>query len=264
MIGARLGAGHEADVHAWGDDAVVKLYRPGFPGHRAEAVALAGLDGRGIAPALLDTVECDGRTGLVLQRLDGSDILSLLQRQPWRLPVLARALARAHLVVHDVHAPRQLPELRQVLAARIDDAVLPQRLRDHARRVLDGLPGGDRLCHGDYHPGNVLVGAERVAVIDWPNATRGVPPADHARTLLLLRWSAPLPDTPLAARALIRAGRTVFAHRYARVYRAGSPQPLPELGSWLVVNAAARLAEGIEAEHATLVDFLDRSHRKAR
>lgn len=40
MIGAKLGAGREADVHAWGDDAVVKLYRPGFGGHRAKALAL--------------------------------------------------------------------------------------------------------------------------------------------------------------------------------------------------------------------------------
>ena len=67
MIGAKLGAGREADVHAWGDDAVVKLYRSGLLGHRAEAVALAKLDGRGIAPQLVDTVECDGRIGLVLE-----------------------------------------------------------------------------------------------------------------------------------------------------------------------------------------------------
>lgn len=50
MIGAKLGAGREADVHAWGDNAVVKLYRPGFGGHRAEALALASLDGHDFAP----------------------------------------------------------------------------------------------------------------------------------------------------------------------------------------------------------------------
>jgi hypothetical protein len=30
MIGSKLGAGREAEVYAWDDDAVVKLYRPGF------------------------------------------------------------------------------------------------------------------------------------------------------------------------------------------------------------------------------------------
>jgi Ser/Thr protein kinase RdoA (MazF antagonist) len=263
MIGAKLGAGREADVHAWGDDAVVKLYRAGFPGHRAEAVALAKVKGCGIAPRLVDIVECDGRTGLVLERLGGSDMLSLLQRQPWRVLGLARALAGTHLAVHGVPAPRNLPELRQVLAARIADAVMPPHLGTYALRVLDALPDGNRLCHGDYHPGNVLVAADRVAVIDWPNAARGVPEADHARTMLLLRRADPLPDTPLASRALIMAGRSMFAHRYARAYRDGSPQRLRQVDSWLVVHAAARLAEGIEVEQATLVGFLDRAHQKA-
>jgi len=263
MIGARLGAGREADVHAWGDDAVVKLYRPGFRGHRAEALALARLDGRGIAPALVDTVECDGRAGLVLERLGGSDMLSLLQRQPWRAFRLARALADTHVVVHEVRAPGDLPELRQALAARIADAVLPPRVRDYALRMLDALPSGDRLCHGDYHPGNVLVADDRVAVIDWPNATRGVPEADHARTLLLLRWSAPLPGTPALSRALLTAGRSVFARRYARAYRDGSPQPPRQTAAWLVVHAAARLSEGIGAERATLLGYLGRARRRA-
>jgi hypothetical protein len=262
MIGARIGAGREADVHAWGGDAVVKLYRPGFGGHRAEALALANLDGQGVAPRLIDTVECDGRVGLVLERLAGSDMLSLVQRQPWRLLGLAPALAGAHLVVHHVRAPAELPALRDVLAARIDDAVVPPRLRGYALRVLDGLPDGDRLCHGDYHPGNVLVAADRVAVIDWANATRGAPEADHARTMLLVRWADPLPGTPLASRALMAAGRSVFAHSYARAYRAGSSQPVPQVDSWLVVNAAARLAEGIEVEQATLIGLLDRAQRR--
>jgi Ser/Thr protein kinase RdoA (MazF antagonist) len=263
MIGSKLGAGREADVHAWGDDTVVKLYRPGFLGDRAEAVALTKLDGRGIAPKLVDTVEYDGRTGLVLERLGGSDMLSLLQRQPWRAIGLARTLAGTHLAIHEVPAPGDLPELRQTLAARIADAVMPSHLRDYALRVLDALPDGDRLCHGDYHPGNVLVATDRVAVIDWPNAARGVPEADHARTMLLLRWADPLPDTPLVSRALITAGRAMFAYGYARAYRDGSPQPLGQTASWLVVHTAARLAEGIEVEQAALIGFLDRAHQRA-
>jgi aminoglycoside phosphotransferase (APT) family kinase protein len=140
---------------------------------------------------------------------------------------------------------------------------MPSHLRDYALRVLDALPDGDRLCHGDYHPGNVLVAADRVAVIDWPNAALGVPEADRARTMLLLRWADPLPDTPLVSRALITVGRSMFAYGYARAYRDRSPQPLGQTASWLVVHTAARLAEGIEVEQDTLIGFLDRAHQRA-
>jgi Ser/Thr protein kinase RdoA (MazF antagonist) len=263
VIGPKVGQGREAEVYAWGDDAVVKLYRPGYLGHRAESVALARLDGHRVAPRLIDIVHCDGRPGLVLERLGGSDMLALLPRQPWRVLSLARALAKAHLAVHSVQTPGDLPDLRQVLAARIHDAVLPPQLRDFALRVLDGLPSGDRLCHGDFHPGNVLVAADRVSVIDWANAARGVPEADHARTVLLLQWADPLPGTPLISRGLMAAGRSAFAHGYARTYRGGSQQPLQLVDSWLTVHAAARLSEGIEVEQPALIGLLDRARRQA-
>src|SRR3546814_7594415 len=57
--------------------------------------------------------------------------------------------------------------------------------------ILDALPDGDRLCHGDYHPGNVIETAGGPVVIDWPAVTRGHPDADYARTLLLLRLGEP-------------------------------------------------------------------------
>jgi aminoglycoside phosphotransferase (APT) family kinase protein len=175
---------------------------------------------------------------------------------------LAGALATAHRAVHRVAAPVELPELRRVLAARIRDAALPPHLRTFALRVLDGLPDGDRLCHGDYHPGNVLLAGDRPAVIDWPGAARGVPDADHARTLLLLRWAKPPPGTPPLSRALIAAGRRPLARRYTRAYRRGAP-PVRQVDSWLLVHAAARLSEGIPAERTMLIGMLDRARRRA-
>jgi Phosphotransferase enzyme family len=263
MIGARLGAGREAEVFAWGDDAVIKLYRSGFGGHHAEAVALSRLDGHGVAPRLIEVVDYDGRTGVVLERLGGPDMLTLLQRQPWRVLGLAHALAEAHLAVQAVPAPADLPDLCEVLAVRIDEASLPPHLKGFALRVLDGLPAGDRLCHGDYHPANVLVAADGVRVIDWAGAARGAPEADHARTLLLLRWADPLPGTPLISRALMAAGRSVLAHGYMRTYTRRSQQLVQQVDSWLTVHAAARLSEGIEVERPTLIGLLDRTRRGA-
>jgi Phosphotransferase enzyme family len=263
VIGPKVGAGREAEVFAWGDDAVVKLYRPGYQGHRAETTVLAQLDGRAGAPRLIDVVEHDGRRGLVLERLPGSDMLTSLQRRPWRLVALAEQLAEAHLVVHDVLGSEDLPDLRQLLTARIQDAPLQPQLRDFALRVLDGLPAGDRLCHGDYHPGNVLVADDRVSVIDWANAARGVPEADYARTLLLLRWADPLPGTPLISRGLMAAGRSLFARTYVATHRRGSLQPQRDVGSWLTVSAAARMSDGIEVEWPKLIGLLDRAWREA-
>src|SRR5262249_32734508 len=148
VLGSVIASGREAEVYALdGDDrAVVKLFRPGFGGHAAEAAALAQLDDSRVAPRLLDTVRVDGRGGLILQRLDGLDMLALLGRQPWRVLSLARELANAALRIHRLQAPAALPDQIEVLRERIAATDLEARLRDCALRVLDTLPAGDRLC----------------------------------------------------------------------------------------------------------------------
>lgn len=261
MIGNWLGVGREAEVYAWGDGAVVKLYRPGFRGHGAEAAVLGELNGRCGAPRLIEEVEYDGRRGLVIERLPGTDMLTAVQRHPWQLAGLSRQLATAHRRIHQVEAPTTLPDLREVMAARIEDVLLPPLLRDFALHTLDELPAGDRLCHGDFHPGNVLVDQNQIGVIDWANAARGVPEADHARTLMLLRWADPLPGTPPLVRRILTAGRGLFARNYARAYRRGSSETLHAVRSWLTVNLAARMSEGIEVEQPLLLHLLEQAHR---
>jgi Ser/Thr protein kinase RdoA (MazF antagonist) len=263
MIGAKIAEGREAEVHAYDTDTVVKLYRPGYLGHLAEASALAALDGHGVAPRAFGTITIDGRHGVIMQRLDGVDLLTLVQRRPWRLFGLARLHARAHVLVNRVHAPAQLPDLKDTLAARIETAVANLTLRDFALQVLDPLPAGDRLCHGDLHPGNVLLADGHPHAIDWTNATRGTPDADHARTLLLLTHADPLPGTPPPIRALITAGRRTYTRTYTNTYRKLAPHRPTHIDAWITVHAAARLAEGIDVETPTLLDILIRAHRHA-
>ncbi len=255
-IGPKLAEGREAEVFAWNDGAVLKLYRPGYEAFAAEAAALNRLAETGIAPRLFDMVLIDDRHGLVLQRLGGTDMLAQLQRQPWRLSRLAAMLAQAMSSFHALTAPQELPVLNDVLAERIKVADLEPRLRESALRVLASLPVGDRLCHGDFHPGNAIVASDQVRIIDWASASRGVPAADFARTLLLLRQADPLPGTPLSFRLLLAVGRSAFAGGFARAYRRHTTSPLLNLEKWTVVNAAARLAEGLSAETARLTGIV--------
>ena len=52
---------------------------------------------------------------------------------------------------------------------------------------IEGLPDADYLCHGDYHPGNVLVGGDGSwRVIDFMNVCYGPREYDAARTFFLL------------------------------------------------------------------------------
>ena len=79
--------------------------------------------------------------------------------------------------MHDLVAPEDLPSLRDLVRTKIEVAAdLPAELADFALEKLDALPDGDRLCHGDFHPGNILLGGDGPAVIDWTDAPAATPP----------------------------------------------------------------------------------------
>jgi hypothetical protein len=163
-----------------------------------------------------------------------------------------------HASLHAVGAPMELQPVRVRLRERIAGAPnLPSRLADGALRELDRLPDGDRLLHGDFHPGNVLLSSRGPVVIDWTNATHGDPDADVARTSLMLKLGAMPPGTPRLIRSLNQVGRGWFGRFYSGGYRAVRPYDSAAVERWMVPHAAARLAEQIPEEVDALLHFLD-------
>jgi aminoglycoside phosphotransferase (APT) family kinase protein len=260
-----LAQGREAEVFLLADGTVLKLMRDASQRRRVdrEAAALSALTADGIAaPEALDIVSVDGRPGLVMSRVEGEDLLVKLGRWPLSVLKAGKVLARAHLALHDVVAPASLPELNQDLRARIETAEpLPDELRAGALAILDTLPQGDRLCHGDLHLGNLIGSWSGPAIIDWGDACRGEPIADVARTELLQRLGTPPPGAPLLIRALAPVGRNALAARYLATYRRQRPASKAELTRWRVVRAAARLREPIPSEHPRLLRYLRRHLR---
>lgn len=263
-----LAEGREAEVFVRADGNVVKVMRSADqePRVRREAAALQALADRvHLAPGFVETTEVAGRPALVSERVSGDDLLARLSKKPWLVLKVAGTLGGAHAAMHDHVAPDTLPDLHDELARRIQSAkALPEQ---HATAALDrlrALPQGNRLCHGDYHPQNVLGTLKDPVIIDWGDASRGAPAADVARTLLLLHMGELPPDTSGPMRALTAVGRGMLARRYLAVYRSTAVEKPARLDDWLFVRAAARFNEEIEVEYPRLLKLLDESLRPAR
>jgi len=260
-----LAEGREAEVFLRADGNVVKVMRSATQEARVrrEATALQALsDRQHLAPAFVETTEVAGRPALVSERVGGDDLLARLSKKPWLVVKVAGTLGRAHAAMHGHKAPDTLPELRKELARRIESArALP---KNHAARALERLrtlPTGERLCHGDYHPQNVLGTLEKPVVIDWGDASRGAPSADVARTLLLLRMGELPPDTSPPMRVLTAVGRGMLTRRYLAVYRRHAAEKPSQLDDWLFVRAAARFNEELEVEYPRLLRLLEETPR---
>jgi aminoglycoside phosphotransferase (APT) family kinase protein len=127
-------------------------------------------------------------------------------------------------------------------AERLDDAELTETIGT----MLATRPQPESravVCHGDFHPLNVVVGPAGATVVDWTAARLGPPAFDVAFTALLLAHP-PIAVGPALARPLQLAGRWL-ARRFVAGYRrraraAGWDLPVDEL-SWYTKLHAARI-----------------------
>ena len=190
----RIGEGNTADIFLIDDKKVLKLFKSGFSQdavlneYRNHCLVGELTDS---VPRVYDFMEADGRYGYSMENVKGVSLASFMLSQ--------RSFAQAMERFVSIH--------KDWLSMRCDRAVL---YKDWMKKVLRGkaadkalfdrierLPDGDVLCHGDFHPYNILITQEdRHVVIDFANICRGPREYDIARTYFLLK-SAPT-EMPVA------------------------------------------------------------------
>jgi aminoglycoside phosphotransferase (APT) family kinase protein len=241
-LGRILGSGKVAEVFEYGP-MVVKLYRSAVPKRAAfaEAAILALAESMGLpVPAVHGVRRIGDRWGLMMDRADGASFADAVGRQRDMMPGYLKAMALLHARVHS-HSVTQLASLKAKLAAAIRQATIlgePRRRRLLSR--LAALPEGDRLCHGDFHPFNILGPIGQEILVDWMDASRGDPAADVCRSYVLIRHVAP-----------------EIASAYVDAYAEVSGESRERILGWLPFVAAARLEEGVPSEVDSLIKLAD-------
>jgi Ser/Thr protein kinase RdoA (MazF antagonist) len=245
-LGQPIAQGRTADVYAWGEDQILKVFHDWFPAdgidyeaHIARAVHRAGLP----VPAVGDMIEVNGRRGLLYERVDGPTMLDKVGRKPWTVALSARQLAQLHVEMHALEIEVDLPAQHRRLERRMRHASgLPAGLRALRLQDLAQMPSGNRLCHGDFHPGNVIVTERGPVVIDWIDATVGNTLADVARTSVILQCVKAYSQVPFLQKTLVGWYERLYRRHYFRLRPGGQA----EYRAWLPIVAAARLDEGID------------------
>ena len=263
-----VGRGRTAEILAWDDGRVMKLYLAGSSREyvRREAEVSRQVHRAGLpAPAVYDSDasdglhEVDGRLGVVFERVDGPTMMRDLGARPWMLIAHSRRLAALHARIHEAPGGG-LPPMRERIEWSIDRASgsISEHARQAARERLQALPDVRQVCHGDFHPDNVILRTGSPMVIDWRPASAGHPAADVAWTYLLYRFASTPLGTPTALRLLLALVRRWSLRVYLRTYFRVTGRTWADVKAWLGVVAVLRLADGIPEERARLLDLIER------
>lgn len=247
-LGDVVARGTRSAIHAYGRGAVVKVPKPSSPDNWMPAdwilcearYAAAARAAGAPAPRLLGVETIDGRPASVWERVDGPTLWEWVLERPARGAEAGRRLADLQLTLFELVAPLALPRQDDRLASKIRAAAAT--VDPSLARALDLVPppaGRPRVCHGDVHPSNVILGRDGPVIVDWYDASRGDPVADVARTSLILRGApSHLPGSDDAV-----LGSLTLAYLERLWEPLGLDDDLVE--RWEGVNAAARMAEGL-------------------
>lgn len=241
-----IARGRTADVYDWDEGHVLKLFHNWFERDNIEyelkiarAVHASGVK----SPSVGDLIQVQGRNGLIYERVAGKSMLEMIQQKPWKVFQYGRMLAELHAQMHECVFEADIPSQRRKLERKIQGVdVLPAPLKTALTTSLLSLPDGDRVCHGDFHPANVLISGNNATVIDWIDAARGNPLADAARTTVILLGAANTTQTPdLVVKMFTKLSHAVYLREYFRL----RPHGMDEYHRWIPIVAAGRLTEGM-------------------
>ena len=86
-----------------------------------------------------------------------------------------------------------MPNYKEFLKSHIPNTLsVNLKKQEEILQMIDSLPDGNTLCHGDFHPGNILISDGHTMVIDFMNVCHGYFLYDVARTVFLVEYT-PVP-----------------------------------------------------------------------
>jgi aminoglycoside phosphotransferase (APT) family kinase protein len=183
---------------------------------------------------------------MVMQRVAGTRMDQLIAATPSGIPGLAAQLAAAQAALHRLPVPdwaqaepgwtladKRL-ELTRYLVADGLRGPLAEAL-EQAEQIVPLLQVPQPvICHGDFHPRNLLVDADTVWVIDWTTAGIGDRHGDIARTEWTFRFAEVTVDG--ATEGAVSQALSALSRHYLPSYRRHGPIDEARLRLWMPVQ----------------------------
>ena len=192
-IGKLIGAGNTADVYEWGEGKVLKLFHQGYPNEAVEnefrnAMAIRAMNFA--KPKAYEMISYEERKGIIYDRVEGESLLDWIIKTG-DVQKCAVYMAELHKSIISNRISK-VPNYKNFLKQHIPIKLLSSDKQEEVLKMIEDLPEGNTLCHGDFHPGNILISGDNTYIIDFMNICHGDFLYDIARTVFLIEYT-PVP-----------------------------------------------------------------------
>lgn len=183
----------------------------------------------------------DGKWSIIMDYAEGTTLTELMLANPEKEDEYLELFVDLQRTVLSKRVP-MLNRLKEKMQARISAAKLDATTRYDLHTRLDSLPKHYNLCHGDFHPSNVIITADGTPyIVDWAHATQGNASADVATTYLMFYLE----------------GKEQLAEKYLKLYCKKSDTAIQYVQKWIPIVAASRLTKAKPEEDEFLRKWID-------
>lgn len=228
-------------IYRDGDDCV-KVFGDDFAKDDvlAEALNQARVEHTGLnIPKIKAVTMIDGKWAIVSEYIKGKTLDRLMAENPDKKHEYMEMFVDLQIKVQSCTCPL-LPKLKDKMSRKISQADLDAITRYDLHTRLEGMPKHNKLCHGDFNPGNIIITDDGTPyILDWSHATQGNASADVARTYLLFWLNGDIDG----------------AEEYLDLFCAKSGTDKQYVQKWMPIVAASQSVKGNAKEREFLLGW---------
>lgn len=193
-------------------------------------------------PKLIEVRKLENRWAIVSERVEGKTISQMMKEQPEKTDEYLNLFVDVQLTILSNEVPL-LNRIKEKFTRKLENATnIDENTKYELLQRLQGMKNHNKLCHGDYHPSNVIVKEDgTVYVIDWAHVTQGNASADAARTFLLFSID----------------NNEELAEKYLNLFANKSGIEKSHIQRWIPIVAATQMTKNIPEEQEFLSKWIN-------
>ncbi|MGH1277755.1 phosphotransferase family protein [Bacillus basilensis] len=243
-LGEPIAKGNTAKIYLY-ENKVIKLFNEYLPNtesmNEAKKQKYAYLCGLPV-PNIFEVTKIQNRQAIIMEYVKGDSIGNLLLNNLNEAEHYINICVNEQIKIHsicmntdEIESMRERLE-RQIKSVQKSDG----KQKENILNKLHLIKFEPRLCHGDFHPFNlILTKEENVKIIDWVDASSGDIRADVFRTYLLFAQS-----------------HIDLAETYLQIYCRNTGLTRDEIFQWAPIIITARFAEKVSPQNELYLNRL--------
>jgi len=263
-----IGRGATAFIYEWKDDKVLKLFHPTVEKALVEReynISSEVQKSLSNIPKAFELINIENQYGIIYEKVESTTLTEQIVKKPWLVKKQGRLMAELHYNMNKYEVSNLPSQKSKLKRTSVLSNSLSAEQKEYILNIIDSLPNDKKLCHGDFHPDNILMSSKGPIIIDWMTGTTGSPVADVARTALILKYSHIPKKMSFYKRFIVKYIRNTLLHSYLHHYFKLAQISEEEIKRWELPLAAERLIEYVpEEEKEQLLKLITKSINSRR